>query len=127
MLYGGKRQKHSSARVLVKSSLFLSAEEEIMLRSVTAPVALLVLTLTGSSPGRADTIWFSGYEWNVRGEGFGGPGPNFWKPNNVWVDDNGNLHLQVSYQNGHWTCAEVDLTQPLGFGTYQFQVIGRID
>src|SRR5262249_33385967 len=72
-------------------------------------------------------IWFSGYEWHVRGGGFGGPGPNFWEPDNVWVDDHGYLHLTISYQNGHWTCAEINLTQPLGFGIYQFQVIGRID
>lgn len=81
-----------------------------------------------ASPGAlpAQTLQFSGYEWMVRA-GNGGPGPNEWDANNVWVDTDGYLHLKISNNGGQWTCAEVTTTERLGFGRYQFQVIGALD
>src|SRR5271165_2051374 len=73
------------------------------------------------------TLQFSGYEWQVRSVGKGGPGPNQWDPNNVWVDKNGWLHLKITRVQNEWRCAELYTTKRLGFGRYQFQVIGRID
>jgi hypothetical protein len=75
---------------------------------------------------RATTILFSGYQWNVR-DFPGGPGPNNWSSQNVFVDSGGDLHLQINERNKQWSCAEVSLTQSLGFGSYQFQLIGRTD
>ncbi|MCW3097350.1 MAG: hypothetical protein JWL77_2968 [Chthonomonadaceae bacterium] len=78
----------------------------------------------------AGTISFGGYEWEIRQAGKGGPGPNVWNPQNVWVDKAG-LHLKISrVHNGEkteWQCAELSTTQALGMGTYQFQVTGPID
>lgn len=71
-------------------------------------------------------ISFSGYQWIVRG-GTGGPGPNNWRKSNVWVDGNGHLHMKVSRVDNQWYCAEIWTVDRLGFGTYQFQVTGRID
>ncbi len=71
------------------------------------------------------TIDFSGYKWEVR-SGTGGPGPNNWSSDNVWVDNDG-LHLKITQQNGIWYCAELLTTESLGFGKYQFYVDGRID
>jgi hypothetical protein len=79
-----------------------------------------------SSPRYWKTIIFSGYQWSVR-SGEGGPGPNLWSDSNAWVDSNGFLHLKISYVNGAWRCAEVVTKDRLGFGTYQFQIAGRID
>lgn len=70
---------------------------------------------------------FSGYTWDVRPSGVGGPGPNNWRSANVWVDANGLLHLKLSYQNGKWYAAELTSRRFFGFGRYQFQVIGRMD
>ena len=41
-----------------------------------------------------DVITFSGRKWDIK-TGFNGPGPNFFTnhPNDVFVDDNGYLHL----------------------------------
>ncbi len=72
-------------------------------------------------------IRFSGYEWEVRDSGLSGPGPNLWDGDNVWLDETGDLHLKITHADDGWHCAEVTMTQRLGFGTYQFQVIGRID
>ncbi|HLV80643.1 MAG TPA: glycoside hydrolase family 16 protein [Chthonomonadaceae bacterium] len=75
----------------------------------------------------ATTLRFSGYVWNIRQAGTGGPGPNQWDPANVWVDSAGQLHLKIADNGGQWTCAELWTQKRLGFGRYQFDVIGRID
>lgn len=59
--------------------------------------------------------------------GRGGPGPNAWEENNVWLDARGSLHLRIFERAGKWSCAEVTLKKRLGFGRYQFQVSGRLD
>lgn len=74
----------------------------------------------------ATTLQFSGYTWEVR-SGEGGPGPNHWSAQNVWVDAQGDLHLKLSTVKGQWYAAELYTTQRLGFGAYQWQVIGRLD
>ncbi|MBV9999874.1 MAG: glycoside hydrolase family 16 protein [Verrucomicrobia bacterium] len=78
------------------------------------------------------TISFSGYEWDVRAKGTGGPGPNTWDDANAQVDDTGWLHLKITGNTDpegstEWRCVELSTQQRLGFGRYQFQVIGRID
>jgi hypothetical protein len=72
-------------------------------------------------------IRFSGYDWQVRDDGFGNPGPNKWKKSNVWLDSNGYLHLKITHTGDDWYSAEIQTTRTLGFGEYQFQVVGRID
>jgi beta-glucanase (GH16 family) len=74
----------------------------------------------------AATVNFSGLVWDVR-EGSGGPGPNLWKSSNVWVDARGYLHLRITYQNGKWYCAQLSTRQKFGFGTYQWQILSRVD
>jgi hypothetical protein len=39
----------------------------------------------------------------------------------------GFLHLKLTYDGTTWSCAEVTTLERLGFGAYQFQVIGPID
>jgi len=75
----------------------------------------------------AQVIRFSGYDWEVRAVGLGGPGPNHWDPSNVRVDTQGRLHLKLTHRNGAWRCAEVTTLRSLGFGRYQFQVTGALD
>ena len=43
----------------------------------------------------------------------------------MWVDGNGFLHLKISHANGTWSTAEIVLNQSLGFGTYQWVVMGH--
>lgn len=86
----------------------------------------VALGLAGGGAAAAATLEFSGYSWTVRA-GQGGPGPNTWDPGNVWVDTEGHLHLRLRQRDGKWSCAEVTLTQRLGFGRYEFEVEGPID
>ncbi|MBM3878364.1 MAG: hypothetical protein FJ387_01375 [Verrucomicrobia bacterium] len=77
-------------------------------------------------PAAAREIVFAGHTWTVR-SGQGGPGPNAWDQNNVWLDAATNLHLKIARREGKWSCAEVTLQKRLGFGRYQFQTVGRVD
>ncbi|MDK2125435.1 glycoside hydrolase family 16 protein [Parachitinimonas caeni] len=88
---------------------------------------LALITTLAMATAHAKTINFSGYTWDVRNEASGGPGPNRWDENNVWVDWQGQLHLKIANRNGQWSSAELFLRQRLGFGTYQFKLIGRPD
>jgi hypothetical protein len=100
---------------------------------------MLVLALAGCSgqepefviPDGARVISFSGYDWVVStsGEEKGGPGPNYFSdsPENVWVDDQGRLHLKITNRNGRWNCARVELAKHIGYGKYVFYVSSRPD
>lgn len=74
----------------------------------------------------AKDLEFGGYTWTVR-SGRGGPGPNAWSENNVWVDSATNLHLKISQQDGKWACAQITMKKRLGFGEYTFETVGRLD
>lgn len=100
------------------------------LRFVLAPLylaAFLLHTVVSTTSAADSTLQFSGYTWQVRRPGKGGPGPNVWSPENVWVDQKGYLHLKLAHRNGVWTCAELTTQKRLGFGRYQFTLIGRVD
>jgi hypothetical protein len=93
-------------------------------------VALAILIL-GAHPSFAGTLTFAGRSWTVRPTGDGSPGPrnypNHWCEENAWVDASGQLHLKISKIAGKWCCAEVWSDERLGFGRYEWHVIGRID
>lgn len=73
-------------------------------------------------------IKWSGLTWNVR-SGIGGPGPNNWNanPENIWVDDQGNLHLKIIKIENIWYCSEITLQQSLGYGEYTFEVSTNVE
>lgn len=73
------------------------------------------------------TLRFSGYDWHVKTGDELGPGPCNWSDSNAWVDSDGYLHLKLTCRAGKWYSAEVRTIRSLGFGRYQFQVIGEID
>jgi hypothetical protein len=68
------------------------------------------------------TLDFSGYTWDVKA-GFGNPGNNLWSNDtaNVWVDENGILHLTLSKKNnGRWYATEVISQETFDYGTFTF-------
>ncbi len=90
------------------------------------PLAFAALLALTPLPALADpVVEFAGHSWLVRSYG-GGPGPNEWAESNVFVDAQG-LHLTIRNIDGVWTCAEVVMMgDPLGFGTYEFEVTGDL-
>lgn len=86
-----------------------------------ARLLILAPLVAGLAPAaQARTVEFSGRTWTVRENGKGGPGPNHWSVKNVRVDKNGALHLRLTHVGDTWYCAELETTERLGFGTYQF-------
>jgi len=77
------------------------------------------------------TINFSGYQWNVKDSGKGTlpPADNHWNDENVWVDEEGKLHLSVKWNPRLcvYECSQVELTKTLGYGEYIFWVDGKPD
>jgi len=69
---------------------------------------------------------FSDYGWWVKTSsgGLAGPGPNYFSnsTNNVWVDDQGSLHLKITYTNNEWQCVEIISDRSFGYGQYRFTV-----
>ncbi len=87
---------------------------------------ILIILMRASILSESKTIRFSGYDWAVR-SGHGGPGPNDWDENNVWVDLSGFLHMKLTSRGTGCFCAEVNTKDRLGFGHYQFWIVGRVD
>ncbi len=84
-----------------------------------------VVTAEGEASLRpvSRTLHFSGYEWEIRGlPSTRGGTANTYNPANAWTDEDGRLHLRIAHGLGQWTCAEVNLTRSLGYGSYLFNV-----
>lgn len=76
-------------------------------------------------------ISFAGYDWVVEdsSENTVGPGPNFFSSSedNVWVDNQGRLHLKIVQRGGKWYCSKVVLWNAYGYHKYVFYVDSRVD
>jgi len=90
-------------------------------------------------PRAALPLEFSGYLWGVKvAECPFDPGPNRFSESeeNVWKDEEGQLHLKIHLEENppscdpsrhRWTASEVYLLEPLGYGEYIFQLASRVD
>lgn len=108
---------------------------------VWACLGLMALTFSSCSSDDTDievpptfttrVINFSGYEWIVRTskDKKEGPGPNLFSDSeeNVWIDDEGRLHLKIVQRNGYWYCAGVTLKHSQGHKKYVFYLASRVD
>jgi hypothetical protein len=109
------------AALMVLCASAALAEPDGSRRSGTASPAKVDAVVAAAT---ARTISFSGIDWTVKssqGE-LWGPGPNNFSDtlNNVWVDEQGRLHLKITNEGGVWKCAEVIAQQSFGHGTYRF-------
>ena len=108
-----------------------------MLSRLTACLAsalclLVIAAETGcgtasSATNRAagDVLNWKGHTWNVTAGGMAGVAKG--DPANVFVDQNGYLHLRIINRGGTYTASELFSTDKIGFGTYQWQVEGHAD
>jgi hypothetical protein len=74
-------------------------------------------------------IEFGGFTWRAKNGGIFGPGANYFSesPENIWVDEQGRLHLRITKRGDRFYCPEIVLEQPLGYGDYLFKTVGRVD
>jgi hypothetical protein len=69
------------------------------------------------------SLHFSGYDWEVRTISADRGGlNNLYGADNAWVDASGALHLRITKKGDRWSCAELEMTRSLGYGTYIFTV-----
>ena len=72
-----------------------------------------------------DVVTFAGRTWDVKwGLEPMGPGPNMFSRlyDDVWVDENGWLHLTIAKHNEVWYSSEVVGRDNLGYGTYTWTI-----
>jgi hypothetical protein len=64
-------------------------------------------------------LHFGGYDWEVRTiSGDRGGMNNLYGADNAWIDASGALHLRITKKGDRWSCAELEMTRSLGYGTY---------
>jgi len=64
-------------------------------------------------------LHFSGYDWEVRTISADRGGlNNLYGADNAWIDASGALHLRITKKGDRWSCAELEMTRSLGYGTY---------
>jgi hypothetical protein len=76
-------------------------------------------------PALLKTILFAGKQWKIKqSDALVGPGPNYFSDSsdNVFVDDQGRLHLRITQRNGLWYCAEIFTEDGLDYGQYRFSL-----
>jgi hypothetical protein len=89
--------------------------------SVGGPVAAVTIVKGTGTVALAPTkpLHFSGYDWKIRTiAGDRGGLNNLYDGDNAWTDASGAMHLRIKKRDGRWSCAEVELTRSLGYGTY---------
>lgn len=81
-----------------------------------------------------NSIQFCGHEWNIKSSvGRVGPGPNTFSdlPTDVFVDENGHLHLKISKRIVNekvvWTSSELVSKESFGYGQYVFQLQSSVE
>lgn len=98
----------------------------MFLVSVTSPTMAHSLPEAPVNHYAGDTLEFSGYRWVVKESNnrHTGPGKNYFSGSrdNVWIDEEGRLHLRITYRNDRWYCAEVRMINSLGYGKYTFYI-----
>ncbi|MHC8950023.1 glycoside hydrolase family 16 protein [Sphingobacterium hungaricum] len=113
----------------------------LLVRPFTSILMLLAIVLSSCSSSSAiedeelpkptdRIISFSGFQWVVRTSGTAklGPGPNLFSDSedNVWVDDQGRLHLKIVQKGGYWYCSGITLRNSLSYGKYIFYVASDV-
>lgn len=108
------------------------------MRIVLAPLLFAILTIgfagcKQSDPDfnnrQGDVLTFAGQQWDIKvyKDQRWGPGNNYFTnhPNDIWIDDNGYLHLTVTERVGKWWCTEVIAQDTTGYGTYTWVIEGN--
>ncbi|NRA37296.1 MAG: hypothetical protein HRU15_04095, partial [Planctomycetes bacterium] len=86
-------------------------------------VVLTVITVgMGCVAAEERELQWAKRAWIVKSADAQGPGPNAWSADkqSVWVDEQGQLHLKIRYDEvrKRWLCAEIRSKEPTGFGHY---------
>jgi hypothetical protein len=94
------------------------------------PVSAPITVYRDKKPAKEgpSSVNFSGRTWGVRVGQQQGPGPNDWSASkdNIWLDEQGHLHMAVTKGPAGWQCAEIIADRSLGYGEYRWVVSGDL-
>lgn len=94
---------------------------------------ILAFLLAGQVYGQDKSLDFAGREWEIKKRTSpSGPGGNLFSDSQDSVQvKNGNLHLKIRQINVNgedkWHSAQANLLEPLGYGTYQFELASNVE
>ncbi|WP_428389389.1 glycoside hydrolase family 16 protein [Mucisphaera sp.] len=102
---------------------------------IIAALALLSLgcsmqKMTDATPLEPGKLRFAGHTWSIKSSDTPvGPGPNRFsdKPSDIYVDDEGQLHLTLRPVDGHWYATELVSDFQAGYGRYEIIVGPGVD
>lgn len=89
-------------------------------------LATLLLLFPRANASAAPLTW-CGFTWYIENDSTPTVGSRNQNSTNVWIDSSGYMHQRLRKINGIWCGAQVATTKDLGYGVYQWQVIGRPD
>ena len=104
-------------------SLYLYSVATLLLLAA----ALAVGAGNGASTRNAlttDPSHWKGRAWKLTSGGMAGVAKG--NPANIFVDQNGYLHLRIINRGGTYTSSEMFSADKMGFGTYQWQIAGAL-
>ncbi|MFT4662708.1 MAG: hypothetical protein ACI8XB_003001 [Patiriisocius sp.] len=127
----GGRHFCSADRKFEENHLFKKIMKSNLHYIILSAIVILGMACEQSDPpdfGRfGDVVKFSGLNWDVKtSENTIGPGNNFFSGfhEDVYVDDNGYLHMKIAEHGDRWYSSEVISQDTMGYGTYSFTVEG---
>lgn len=85
---------------------------------------------TQDPPAEKGILEFSGMRWKIKSSTNPvGPGGNYFsgEKEDLWVDEQGRLHMKISKKKDYWTCTEIYTEKPVSYGTYVFYLASRVD
>lgn len=86
-------------------------------------------TLASSQSQAREQVHFAGQNWRIKqGDYPRGPGGNYFsgRPENLWVDEQGHLHLRMALVDSIWRAVELISEENVGYGRYQITVEGQL-
>lgn len=85
---------------------------------------LLMLPASANIYPTGNTLPWAGYNWVLKsGHGLA-PSNNNWSAsgNNIWVDDNGSLHMTIKKDVGNWNCTELISQHDYLYGKFTWKI-----
>ncbi len=103
--------------------LYLYCVAALFLLAIAAATGAGSAASAGSTTTADPSDW-KGHKWKLTNGGMAGVAKG--NPANIFVDQNGYLHLRIVNRGGTYTASEMFSTEKMGFGTYQWQIEGAL-
>jgi hypothetical protein len=104
-------------------NLYLSCAAALSLLAIAAAAGAGNAS-SAKNAATTDPSHWKGRTWKLTDGSMAGVAKG--NPANIFVDQNGYLHLRIINRGGTYTASEMFSTEKMGFGTYQWQIEGPL-